>query len=106
MYLPINSAIYAKECRCCKQSNIDSHNLSFLLYIHIQNLFIISDEIPKEKLHVKTYDAMYPFVKAFIANLTANAGIPPVYIPYIDISNQSIYRVEMPGKIKRTEEEE
>ncbi len=78
----------------------------FRIVIVMKGFFIISGEIAKEVLHIKTYDAIYPFVKAFVANLTANAGIPPVYIPYVDISNQSIYRVEMPGKIKRTEEDE
>ncbi len=78
----------------------------FRIVVVMKGFFVISGDIAKEVLHIKTYDAMYPFVKAFVANLTANAGIPPVYIPYIDISNQSIYRVEMPGKIKRTEEEE
>ena len=78
----------------------------FHITVVMKGFFVISDEIAKEVLHIKTYDAMFPFVKAFVANLTANAGIPPVYIPYIDISNQSIYRVEMPGKIKRQEDEE
>ena len=78
----------------------------FRIIVVMKGFFVISKDIAKEILHIKTYDAMYPFVKAFVANLTANAGIPPVYIPYIDISNQSIYRVEMPGRIKRTEEEE
>ena len=36
------------------------------------------------------------YVKALVSTITAGAGIPPIYIPYIDISDKSIYRVEMP----------
>lgn len=78
----------------------------FRIIVVIKGFFVINGEIPKEKLHVKTYDALFPHLKAFVANLTATAGIPPVYIPYVDISNQSIYRVEMPGKLKKKEDEE
>lgn len=78
----------------------------FHITVVMKGLFETAEGVSKEVLHVKTYDAVYPYVKAFITNLTAGAGIPPIYIPYIDISNQNIYRVEMPGRIKRTEEEE
>ena len=50
----------------------------------------------KEVLHLQTYDALFPYVKAFVSSFTANAGIPPIFIPYIDISDKNIYRVEMP----------
>ncbi|MBR3768098.1 MAG: protein-export chaperone SecB [Clostridia bacterium] len=78
----------------------------FRILVVMKGFFTISEGIAKEQLHIKTYDAIFPHVKAFVSTLTSNAGIPPIFIPYIDISNQSIYRVEMPGKIKRTEEEE
>ncbi len=55
-------------------------------------------EMEKEILHLKTYDALFPYVKSFVSTLTVNAGIPPVMIPYVDISGQNIYRVEMPIK--------
>lgn len=78
----------------------------FHINIVIKGYFTTVEGVAKEKLHVKTYDAVFPYVKSFVTNLTANSGIPPIYIPYIDISNQSIYRVEMPGKNFRTEENE
>lgn len=78
----------------------------FHITVVMKGFFVFKGDLPKEKLHIMTYDAMYPFLKAFVVNLTAGAGIPPVYIPYIDISNQSIYRVEMPGKIRNNEDEE
>ncbi len=78
----------------------------FKIIVVMKGFFTINGEIPKENLHVKTFDALFPHLKAFVTNLTASAGMPPIYIPYVDISNQSIYRVEMPGKFKKNEEEE
>ncbi len=78
----------------------------FRIIVVMKGYFVINGEIPKEQLHVKTFDALFPHLKAFIVNLTASAGIPPVYIPYVDISNQSIYRVEMPGNLRKKEEDE
>ncbi len=78
----------------------------FRLIVVMKGFFVINGEIPKEQLHVKTFDALFPHLKAFVVNLTASAGIPPVYMPYVDISNQSIYRVEMPGGLRKKEEEE
>lgn len=78
----------------------------FKLLIIMKGVFVFSPEVAKEKLHILTYDALFPYVKAFVSSLTASSHIPPIYIPYVDISGQSIYRVEMPGKIKNSEEEE
>lgn len=70
----------------------------FRISVTVNGFFITSEGIPKERLHLKTYDALFPYVKAFVSTLTANAGIPPVMMPYVDISNENIYRVEFPGK--------
>ena len=78
----------------------------FKLIVVMKGVFIFNGEVPKEKLHIKTFDALFPFMKAFVVSLTAGAGIPPIYLPYVDISNQSIYRVEMPHKFKKKEDEE
>ena len=78
----------------------------FRIEVTMKGLFVTEEGISKEQLHVKTYNALFPYVKAFVTNLTVNSGVPPIYIPYIDISNQSIYRVEMPGFKKKTEDEE
>ncbi len=78
----------------------------FHINVIFKGYFTTAEGVSKEQLHIKTYNALFPYVKAFVTNLTANAGIPPIYIPYIDISNQSIYRVEMPGKNFRTEDNE
>ena len=68
----------------------------FALTVTVAGDFSTAPGVAKEVLHVKTYDALFPYVKALVSSFTASAGIPPIYIPYIDISEQSIYRVEMP----------
>ena len=70
----------------------------FSITVVLEGFFATAPNMEKEILHVKTYDALFPFVKSVVATLTVNAGIPPVLIPYVDISGQSIYRVEMPIK--------
>ena len=68
----------------------------FSLTVTLTGVFTTEAGVAKEILHVKTYDALFPYVKALVSSFTASAGIPPIYIPYIDISQKSIYRVEMP----------
>ncbi len=75
----------------------------FRIVVVMKGFFTLKNNTPKEKLHVMTYDSLYPFVKSFIVNLTSNAGISPVYIPYIDISEKSIYKMEVRKDFNSTE---
>lgn len=72
----------------------------FKIEVSMRGFFTICGTASKEILHIKTYDCLFTYVKAFIATLTANSGIPVINIPYVDISDQNIYRVEMPGMKK------
>ena len=58
-------------------------------------VFKFQDSAQKEHLHVETYNEVFPYVRAFVTTLTSNAGIPPIIMPFIDISKKEIYRVEM-----------
>ena len=101
-YSKINTCAGEFKAEIFDKNNPDTFHITVIM----RGFFAISDGVSKEQLHVKTFDALFPHVKAFVASLTATGGIPPIYIPYVDISNQSIYRVEMPGKFKKTEDEE
>ena len=68
----------------------------FSITVVLTGMFATAPGTAKEVLHLQTYDALFPYVKSFVTSFTANAGIPPIFIPYIDISDQNIYRVEMP----------
>lgn len=67
----------------------------FKITVTGQGIFRFEQNAPKEQLHLSTYDDVFPYVRAFVSTLTANAGMPPIIIPYIDISKKEIYRVEM-----------
>lgn len=64
----------------------------------INGVFRILKEMEKEFIHVETFKELFPVAKAFAVTLTANAGIPPIYLKNIDIESQEIYRMEMGGK--------
>lgn len=79
---------------------------TFKLTVVYKGYFTTADGMEKEKLHVGTYSALFPYLKAFVSTLTAVSGIPPVNIPFIDISGQSIYRVDMSGLKKDKKDNE
>ena len=70
----------------------------FSIDIIMSGVFTTEPGAEKEKLHLATYDLLFPYVKAAISMFTANAGIPPVYLPYADISEKNIYRVDIPNR--------
>ena len=67
----------------------------FSITVAATGIFRFKDNTTKEVLHVETYNDLFPHMRAFISTLTSTAGIPPVMIPFIDISNKEIYRFEM-----------
>ncbi len=67
----------------------------FHLNVTATGLFGFTENAKKELLHVETYNALFPYVRAFVTTFTSNAGIPPIIIPFIDISNKEIYRFEL-----------
>ena len=72
------------------------HPEKFVLTMKVAGVFATQAGVAKEVLHLKTYDLLFPYAKALVSSFTASAGIPPIYIPYIDISNKSIYKMELP----------
>ena len=56
----------------------------------VVGLFETEPGLPKESIHLKSY------AKVLISSITSTMGLPPIQIPYVDISNQSIIRMEVP----------
>ncbi|MBE6716751.1 MAG: hypothetical protein E7573_07510 [Ruminococcaceae bacterium] len=77
---------------------------TFRLTVIYKGFFATAPDTEKERLHVATYNALFPYVRAFVSTLTVNSGMPPINMPFIDISEQSIYRVQMPDFRKDNEE--
>ncbi len=73
----------------------------FSIEVTATGIFRFTEGTAKELLHIETYNELFPHIRAFISSLTATAGIPPILIPFIDISDKEIYRFEM-GKNGQT----
>lgn len=93
-YSKVNTCKGEFRAEVADKNNPDQFSITVVL----EGFFVTAADMAKEVLHIKTYDALFPYVKSFVSSLTVNAGVPPVMIPYVDISGQSIYRVEMPIK--------
>ncbi len=61
----------------------------------INGVFTVDSETEKEFLHVETFKELFPFAKALVTTVSANAGVPPIIVKNIDIEKQDIYRFEM-----------
>ena len=77
----------------------DKENLDVMnVKVTINGVFAVKPDVEKEFVHVDTFKEMFPFAKALITTLSANAGIPPIMVKNVDIEKQEIYRFEMGKK--------
>ena len=74
-----------------------AHENDFFVNLVIRGAFSYKEGAEKELIHVDSYKALFPYARAMITTMTANAGIPPIYIPEADIESQSIYRFDLGG---------
>ncbi len=58
--------------------------------------FTFKEGIEKDIVHREAFKEIYPYAKAIITTLSANAGVPPIIMPAIDADSQSVYRVDIP----------
>lgn len=88
---------YAKELSCrgeltaivTDKENPDSFSIKAVLV----GIFSYKEGSDKDLLHIETFRALFPYARALVSTLTANAGIPAIILPEIDIEGQSIYRI-------------
>lgn len=66
--------------------------------VTVSGLFEIINNVEKEFIHVETFRELFPFAKALITTLSANAGIAPIIIQNVDIESQEIYRWNINNK--------
>ncbi len=77
----------------------DKENFDILnIKVTVNGVFNVKEGIEKEFVHVDTFKEMFPFAKALITTLSANAGMPPIFVKNVDIESQEIYRFEMGNK--------
>lgn len=66
----------------------------FGIKVTVVGIFAFKEGVSKEALHVETFKELFPYARALVTTITANAGVPPIIIPSIDIESQDIYKLE------------
>lgn len=66
----------------------------FGITIVMEGYFEFTEGMEKEKVHVQSFKELFPYARAMVTTVTANAGIAPLMLPPIDIESQDIYRFE------------
>lgn len=84
-------------CRC--ELSMDAINKEdpeiFGIHAVVVGMFSYREGVTKEAIHIQTYKELFPFARALISSVTANAGVPPIIFPSVDIEKQSIIRFDM-----------
>ena len=78
------------------------HDDPDLLTERLRNL---KKQVEKEFLHVDTFKELFPFAKAIVATVSANAGIQPIMVQDVDIESQEIYRFDLPKRRPKEDDE-
>ena len=60
-------------------------------------VFQVIGNTEKEFIHVETFKELFPFAKALVTTVTANAGIKPIIAQNVDIEKEEIYRWNVGG---------
>ena len=87
---------YANEPACRGEISINVTDKEapdkFAINVKMVGFFSYEDGADKDLLHIETFRMLFPYARALISTITANAGIPAVIIPDINIEGQNIYR--------------
>lgn len=83
---------------------IDKENPdTFSIKLVIAGIFAFDEGVEREVIHVQTYKELFPYARAMVTTLTANAGIKPIMIPDMNIEDREIYRFDNPNQSKTEE---
>ena len=80
------------SCELCHKDEPESFSVKLVM----SGTFTYKAGSEKAALHVDSFNALFPYAKAYIAMATSAGGIPPVNLPEIDITSQNIYSFEKP----------
>ncbi|MBQ3073978.1 MAG: protein-export chaperone SecB [Ruminococcus sp.] len=62
--------------------------------VTVVGIFAYNPEVSREQIHTESFKMLFPYARAMVTTITANAGIKPIIIPNIDIDNQNIVRFD------------
>lgn len=80
----------------CDKNNPDNFALKLLL----GGIFSFESDAEKEVIHIQSYKELFPYARAIVTTITANAGVQPIMLPDMNIENKEIYRIENPKNLQ------
>ena len=66
----------------------------FHLSVTETGVFACPEGMSRETIHVETFKALFPYVRALVSGLTALAGIPPIMIPAVVVNEENVVKIE------------
>lgn len=73
---------------------------NFSVRLVLCGIFSYDPEMQREVIHVQSYKELFPYARTIVTTITANAGIPPIILPNMDIENKEIYRIDNPNRLQ------
>lgn len=67
---------------------------AFCIKATLVGLFRGAADLPKETAHKESFRVLFPYLRALVSTVTANAGIPAILIPPMDPDEKNVTRVE------------
>ncbi|MGN0382757.1 MAG: protein-export chaperone SecB [Eubacterium sp.] len=78
------------ECFGTCVLEIEDASNEFDLKVSLTGVFSYAPGADRKKMHVETYNELFPYLRSIITNITANAGMPPIIIPKTEIDEDAI----------------
>lgn len=66
----------------------------FRLCVTEIGIFSCPADMSREAVHVESFRALFPFVRALCATVTSAAGVPPVMVPQVNINEENVCRID------------
>lgn len=82
-----DKAIILLTCKVFEDVDILQANLPFSLSLTIRGYFECNGDTDIETFQMNAVAIVLPYLRAQITNLTAQAGIPPVILPPVNVAN-------------------
>ncbi len=76
----------------------------FGVKVIMEGVFRFDEGEKREKIHVASFKELFPYAKALISTVSANAGVPAIMVPAIDIEKQSIYKYDYKNPFGKPDE--
>ena len=90
---------YDKGNKCVGMFTVEVYDKNdpdkFSAMTKIAAFYTYTEGMDKDTIHREAFKEIFPYAKAIITTITANGGVPPIILPFVDIDSQSIYRFDI-----------